>query len=116
MLDFENFLILECDYFDHKEHVMRDTPSNWEYYVVSMFNKMPRMDSFNYREWPLVILHNGSEIYKNYEYFTEADWQQNEYMSKEIKKLESYGYKFEHLGYSKEEVEFFSNKYFEVLL
>ena len=108
--------LIECEYFDHKNHVMRDTPANQEYYVVSLFDKTPKMDTFNYREWPLVILHKGKEIYKDYSYFTETDWKNTEYMSKQIKDFESMGFKFEHLGYSKDEVEFFSNKYFEVLL
>ena len=101
----DNEILIECDPFDYKQHKNNNARGS-EYHVVSLISKILRIDSFDYRELPLIIFHRGYQIYNNKEYIA----------NKTISEIEANGFKVKHLAYSNKEIEFFSNKYFEVLL
>ncbi|MCK5019870.1 MAG: hypothetical protein KAS32_22635 [Candidatus Peribacteraceae bacterium] len=110
-------LLIECGWGDYKRHEINDDPDKFEYYVVSLFNKCPRHDSIHYREFPIVILHKGKRIYRDSTYFVESDWEKSITIAEKVVDLKNnQGLDVAQLAYSKDEVEFFSNKYFEVLL
>ena len=102
----ENNYIINCDDIDYRSHSLNSFTDEHKYIVCSLILHNTR--TFNSKEWPLIIRHNKIVIYKD-PYFSSNYMEVLDYIN-------SIGTKVVIFGYDDNDKDFFSNKYFEVLV
>ena len=104
-------MLVKADYIDVNKHTIDKVYYDKFFIVIALLLDLP--DYFGYIEKPLVIMRNGKTIYIDEEY---KDLDDMKIQKKYLEAEKTSGKKLVFLGYDKEDIEMFTEKYFTVIL